>query len=91
MLVPHVSGHVIGLAEGQTAERAAKRSLLGVRPHMSGEPVCSSEVPGADLTAAFLYFGGRRFGAVVFMALATFRVINRRNRNAFRLRFQRTR
>lgn len=36
MLVPHVSGHVVGLTEGQIAAGAAKWFLLGVCPHMSG-------------------------------------------------------
>lgn len=45
MLDPLVPGHVVVLAEGFVADRALKRPLLRVHPHVSGQFVCSPERP----------------------------------------------
>ena len=37
VLVPQVSRHVVGLAEGAGTEGAVERLLLGVRPHVPGQ------------------------------------------------------
>lgn len=54
MLVPHVSGHVVGLAESQRADGTGERFLLCVRPHVSGEFVWTPEAPvvtdGTEMT-----------------------------------------
>lgn len=58
VLVPQVSGHVVGLAEGQRADGAAERFLLRVRPHVSAEFVRISEASaGAEGAVGALEFG----------------------------------
>lgn len=65
VLVPQVSGHVVGLAEGDGADGAAEGLLLGVCPHVSGQFVWSPEAPphtnGTGMVFRF------RLGGLIFL------------------------
>lgn len=72
VLVPQVSGHVVGLTEGGGADRAAERFLLGVRPHVSGQFVWSPEAP-PDTNGTGMVFRFRRGGFVFLLGAFTLR------------------
>ena len=73
VLVPQVSGHVVGLAEGAGADGAAERFLLGVAPHVSGQFVWSPEAP-PDTNGTGMVFGRRRGGVVFLLGISTLRL-----------------
>lgn len=85
VLLPQVSGHVVGLAEGERTHGAGERFLLRVRPHVSGEFVGPSEAPvdtdGTEMAFCFALGDLFRFTASIlglsFIRLFVFRLNNR--------------
>lgn len=73
VLVPHVSRHVIGLAEGDRTEGAAERFLLGVRPHVPGEfvgvPEAARDTDGTARSFLLSWSGERIFLATIIIII----------------------